>query len=111
MVLTGNVCKGSDDLEYRQTVKPVSMLTDARLNLSNKGDIVLDPFLGSGSTLMAADSIGRRCFGLELDPLYVDVAIRRYQQATGKAVVLEQTGETFQQLAERRRSQAIATVG
>ena len=59
------------------TVKPVAKIADALLDSSSRGDIVLDPFLGSGATLMAAERTGRRCFGLELDPLYVDVIVRR----------------------------------
>ena len=65
------------------TVKPTAMLEDALLDLTNRGDIVIDPFLGSGSTLIAADKTGRVCRGVELDPLYVDVIVRRYEAATG----------------------------
>ena len=65
------------------TVKPVAMIADALLDSSSRGDIVLDPFLGSGATLMAAERTGRRCFGLELDPLYVDVIVRRWQAYGG----------------------------
>jgi DNA modification methylase len=67
---------GSDSrkgLQHHPTVKPVAMLHDALLDVTARGDIVLDPFLGSGSTLIAADQTGRRCRGLELDPLYVDL--------------------------------------
>jgi DNA modification methylase len=63
---------------------------------------VLDPFLGSGSTLMAAEKTGRCCRGVELDPLYVDVIIRRYQNETAESAVLEETGETFGELREKR---------
>jgi DNA modification methylase len=59
------------------------MLEDALLDVSNRGEIVIDPFLGSGSTLIAADKSGRLCRGVELDPLYVDVIIRRYEASTG----------------------------
>jgi DNA modification methylase len=59
------------------------MLEDALLDVSNRGEIVIDPFLGSGSTLIAADKSGRLCRGAELDPLYVDVIIRRYEASTG----------------------------
>ena len=72
---------GSDarrGLKDHPTVKPTAMLEDALLDLSNRGDIVIDPFLGSGSTLIAADKTGRVCRGVELDPLYVDVIVRRY---------------------------------
>jgi DNA modification methylase len=72
------------------------MLEDALLDLTNRGD--LDPFLGSGSTLMAAGATGRVCRGVELDPLYVDLIIRRYETATGAPAVLVETGETFEAL-------------
>ena len=75
---------------------------DALLDLTDRGDIVLDPFLGSGSTLIAANKKDRVCRGVELDPLYVDVIIRRYEAATCKAAVLVETGETFGELALRR---------
>ena len=77
------------------------MLTDALLDLTNRGEIVLDPFLGSGSTLIAAQRVGRICHGVELDPLYVDVMIRRYQAETGQSAVIEETGETFAKLSAR----------
>ena len=73
---------GSDarrGLKDHPTVKPTAMLEDALLDLSNRSDIVIDPFLGSGSTLIAADKTGRVCRGVELDPLYVDVIVRRYR--------------------------------
>jgi DNA modification methylase len=63
---------------------------------------VIDPFLGSGSTLIAAETTGRVCRGVELDPLYIDVAIRRYEGATSLTAILVDTGETFQALAARR---------
>jgi hypothetical protein len=66
----------------------------------------LDPFFGSGSTLIAAHKVGRVCRGMELDPLYVDVIIRRYHAATGDAGVLAATGETFEALAMRRKEEA-----
>ena len=65
------------------TVKPVAMVADAILDGSARGDIVLDAFLGSGTTVIAAERTGRRCWGLELDPGYVDTAIRRWQTLTG----------------------------
>ena len=100
---------GSDarrGLQDHPTVKPTAMLEDALLDLTNRGDIVLDPFLGSGSTLIAADKTGRVCRGVELDPLYVDVIIRRYEAATGEPAVLVETGETFADLAARRAGEA-----
>jgi DNA modification methylase len=89
------------------TVKPAAMCADAILDLSNRGDIVLDPFLGSGSTLIAAEQTGRRCFGIELDPRYVDVAINRYREVYGRTATLECTGESFEEVAERRKAEAV----
>jgi DNA modification methylase len=103
----GASCMGSEarnGLQFHPTVKPTSMLEDALLDLSKRGEIVLDPFLGSGSTLMAAEKSSRRCRGSELDPLYVDVIIRRYQAATGAEARLRSTGETFDQLRIARTS-------
>jgi hypothetical protein len=89
-------------LGLHPTVKPVAMIADALRDVTKRGDIVLDTFLGSGSTLMAADETGRLCAGVELDPLYVDVAIRRWQTATGRPAVLLETGEPFANVAQRR---------
>jgi DNA modification methylase len=96
---------GSDarrGLQDHPTVKPTAMLEDALLDLTDRGDIVIDPFLGSGSTLMAAHKTGRVCRGVELDPLYVDVIVRRFEAATAIAATLVETGETFEALAARR---------
>jgi DNA modification methylase len=96
---------GSDarrGLKDHPTVKPTAMLEDALLDLSNRSEIVVDPFLGSGSTLIAADKTGRVCRGVELDPLYIDVIVRRYEVASGQAAVLAETGESFRELSERR---------
>lgn len=89
-------------LSAHPTVKPTAMLVDALLDLTNGGDLVLDPFLGSGSTLLACEEVGRRCRGIEIDPLYVDLAIGRYEAATGKSALLEATGETFEALRQGR---------
>jgi DNA modification methylase len=100
---------GSDarrGLEDHPTVKPMAMLVDALHDLTNRGDIVLDPFLGSGSTLMAAESTDRCCRGVELDPLYIDVILRRYENETGESAILEETGETFDELREKRLNTA-----
>ena len=81
----GALSLGSDarhGLKDHPTVKPTAMLEDALLDLTNRSDIVIDPFLGSGSTLIAAEKTGRVCRGVELDPLYVDVIVRRYEAAT-----------------------------
>ncbi len=65
--------------------KPTAMLEDALLDLTDRGDIVINPFLGSGSTLIAAEKTDRVCRGVELDPLYVDLIVRRFEAATGLA--------------------------
>jgi DNA modification methylase len=98
---------GSDarkGLQDHPTVKPTAMLQDALIDLTNRGEIVLDPFLGSGSTLIAAENTGRVCCGIELDPLYVDVIIRRYEAETGVAAIFADSGETFEKLVARRRN-------
>jgi DNA modification methylase len=99
---------GSDarkGLQDHPTVKPATMLQDALIDLTNRGEIVLDPFLGSGSTLIAAEKTGRVCCGIELDPLYVDVIIRRFEEETGVAAILADTGETFEKVAARRHNE------
>ena len=101
---------GSDarrGLQDHPTVKPTAMLHDALIDLTNRGEIVLDPFLGSGSTLIAAENTGRVCCGVELDPLYVDVIIRRYQGVTGTTASLADTGEPFEKLVDRRRKDKV----
>jgi DNA modification methylase len=98
---------GSDarkGLQHHPTVKPTTMLQDALIDLTNRGEIVLDPFLGSGSTLIAAENTGRVCCGIELDPLYVDVIIRRYEAEKGIAAILADSGETFEKVVARRRN-------
>jgi len=82
-------------LEMHPTVKPVRMLADAILDCTNRRGVVLDPFLGSGSTLIACERTGRHCRGIEIDPLYVDTAIRRWQKYTGEQAVNVATGRTF----------------
>jgi len=97
-------------LAKHPTPKPVAMLADAMLDVTMPGEIVLDPFLGSGSTLMAAQRTGRICGGVELDPLYVDLVIARWSAATGCAAILEATGETFNVVATRRAQERAAKV-
>ena len=82
--------------------KPTAMLESALVDLTNRGEIVLDSLLGSGSTLIAAEKSGRVCRGVELDPRYVDVIIRRYEALTRTTAVLADTGEPFATLAARR---------
>jgi DNA modification methylase len=91
-----------EQLAMHSTCKNVSMLVDAIRDVSDRGEIVLDGFLGSGSTLIAAERTGRVCRGLELDPLYVDTILRRWERATGGTVTLHGTDETMAHVAERR---------
>jgi DNA modification methylase len=96
--------RGSErPLEFHPTVKPIAMVSDAILDSTKRRDIVLDAFAGSGTTLLAAERIGRRCFGIELDPLYVDTTIERWQRLTGRQAQNLQ-GETFAVLKSRRGS-------
>jgi DNA methylase/ParB-like nuclease domain len=81
------------------TVKPVAMVADAILDCSARGDIVLDGFLGSGTTVIAAERTGRRCYGLELDPGYVDTVVRRWQALTGGSALHGNNGRSFDDLA------------
>jgi DNA modification methylase len=71
------------------TMKPVALVERAIGNSSRPGDLVLDPFLGSGTTMIAAERLGRRCYGMEIEPRYVDVAVRRWEEFTGRKAVLE----------------------
>jgi hypothetical protein len=93
-----------DDLSTHPTVKPVAMVVDAIRDCSRRGDIVLDPFMGSGTTIMAAERVGRRGYGLELDPLYVDAAVRRWQAFTKRDAILRATDQTFDEVALARSS-------
>ena len=72
-------------------------------NNSTAGDAIYDPFLGSGTTLIAAEQCERICYGLEIDPRYVDVIVRRWQAFTGKNAVLSDTGQSFEQLERERK--------
>jgi DNA modification methylase len=75
------------------TSKPVALIEPMLRNSSRTGEVVLDPFLGSGSTLIAAEQLGRRCFGMDLDPRYVDVAVQRWERFTGaEATLLTDSG-------------------
>ncbi len=84
------------------TQKPVECMRRPMLNNANAGQAVYEPFMGSGTTLIAAETTGRICYGAELNPAYVDVAIERWQQFTGADAVLVETGESFAALKETR---------
>lgn len=91
-----------EELALHPTVKPVALIADAVRDCSRRGNLVLDPFCGSGTILIAAEQTGRKARAIELDPAYVDVALIRWQNYTGKVAVLAATGETFEDLAEKR---------
>jgi DNA modification methylase len=93
-----------DELTIHPTVKPVALVADAMRDCSRRGDIILDPFMGSGTTILAADRVGRRGYGLEIDPLYVDAAIRRWQDFTKRDAILKPTWQTFDEVAAARSS-------
>ena len=96
----GGFARGEDaDLTAQHpTPKPVRMIADAMMDVTARGDIVLDPFMGAGSTLIAAERVGRACYGLELDPLYVDLTIRRWQRLTGDIARRESDDTPFIEL-------------
>ena len=85
-------------LALHPTVKPVAMVADAIMDVSARGDVVLDPYLVSGTSVIAAERTGRRCYGLEIDPLYVDVIIRRWQAFTGEQARHGSSDRTFVEL-------------
>ena len=89
-----------DLLKSHPTPKIVEMIGDAMLDCTVRGEIVIDTFLGSGTSLIAAERTGRICFGMDLDPLYVDLAIRRWQAWTGEKAIDAETGETFDAMAQ-----------
>ena len=91
-----------DELAMHPTVKPVALVADAIRDCSKRGNLVLDPFCGSGTVLIAAEKTGRRARAIEIDPGYVDVAIRRWENYTGKSACLAPLGETFEEIAESR---------
>jgi DNA modification methylase len=96
---------GRDEaLSMHPTVKPVAMIADAVRDCTSRGEVILDPFLGSGTTLIAAEKTGRRCCGIEYEPRYVDIAIRRWQAFTKTDARLEDDGRTFDEIAGERSS-------
>ena len=91
-----------DELKLHPTVKPVALVADAMKDVTRRGDTVLDTFCGSGTTILAAERVGRRARGLELDPRYVDVAIRRWQSFTRADALHAETGLTFDEVSRDR---------
>jgi DNA modification methylase len=95
-----------EELQAHATPKPVAMLAEAILDVTNPNDIVLDPFMGSGSTLIAAEKTRRVARGIEIDPLYCDTICRRFEAYSGRKVVHAETGLTFEEMAETRATDA-----
>lgn len=93
-----------DELAMHPTVKPVALVADAIRDCSKRNRIVLDAFIGSGTTVIAAEKTGRLAYGLEIDPAYVDGAVRRYEVYTGETAVLAETGQTFAEVVAARAS-------
>ena len=91
-----------EELDAHPTVKPVRLVADAMLDCSRRGSIVLDPFMGSGTTIIAGQTVGRRVYGMELEPRYVDVAVRRWERFSGRDAILESSGQTFGEVEAAR---------
>ena len=98
---------GSDEEKYdHPTQKPVDLMRRPILNHTKRGELVYEPFLGSGTTLAAAELTERVCCGMELDPKYVDVIVQRWQTLSGKRAKLENDGRAFEAVAEGRQKGA-----
>lgn len=94
--------EGEGTPDMHPTVKPVVMIVDACLDCSRPGEVVMDLFGGSGSTLIACEKTSRKGRLMELDPRYADVIVRRWESFTGRKAVHEGTGKTFEQLKIER---------
>jgi DNA modification methylase len=91
-----------EELSMHPTVKPVALIADAIRDCSRRGEIVLDCFAGSGSTLIAAEKTGRKARLIEYDPLYCDIIVQRWEMLTGKRATLASTGQAFEDVADGR---------
>jgi DNA modification methylase len=91
-------------LDLHPTVKPIAMVSDAILDVTQRGDVVLDPFCGSGTTILAAERTGRRGYAIELDPGHVDTAIARWERMTEQAAI-HSSGKTFEEIRAERRGE------
>ena len=99
---------GQDEETVHGTQKPIECMQRPIENNSIAGDAVYEPFSGSGTTIIAAEATGRHCYAMELNPPYVDVAVLRWQNYTGRAAVLEGDGRTFAQIQEAGREASAA---
>jgi DNA modification methylase len=98
---------GSDEEKFdHPTQKPVELMRRPILNHTKRGELIYEPFLGSGTTLAAAELTGRVCYGIELDPKYVDVIVKRWQTLSGKKVELDGDGRSFEEIAQERVPQS-----
>jgi DNA modification methylase len=102
---TWDIDQGGEESEAHPTQKPLEIFERPIAAHTLPGEIVLEPFSGSGSQIIAAEKLGRRCFAMEMDALYVDLAVRRWQKATGQSAVLDGSGETFDEVTAARTSQ------
>ena len=94
---------GSDEEKFdHPTQKPVELMRRPILNHTKRGEVIYDPFLGSGTTLVGVEANGRVCYGLEIDPKYCDVIIQRWQDLSGQHATLESDGRTFEQIKTAR---------
>ena len=89
------------------TQKPVELMRRPILNHTARGDVIYDPFLGSGSTLIAAEQTERVCYGLDIDPRYVDVIVLRWQAQTGKKATLDGASRSYEEIAQERLGAAV----
>lgn len=92
-------------------MKPVDLVARAIRNSSRPGNVVLDPFGGAGSTLISCDNLERRARLIEIDPRYVDVSVRRWQNYTGSKALLGSDGRSFEETAAKRRSRSAGARG
>ncbi|MEQ1956650.1 site-specific DNA-methyltransferase [Mesorhizobium sp. CN2-181] len=99
-----------EELAMHPTVKPVAMIADAMRDCSRRGGIVLDVFAGSGTVLIAAQKVGRKARAIEIDPIYCDTAVRRWQAYAKDDAVLAATGETFSEVELRRQSETAVAI-
>ena len=94
---------GSDEEKYdHPTQKPLELMRKPIVNHTRRGELVYEPFLGSGTTLAAAESTARVCYGIELDPKFADVVVQRWQGMSGKQATLEGDGRTFAEISTER---------
>jgi DNA modification methylase len=99
-----------EELAMHPTVKPIALVADAILDCSKRGGIVLDCFGGSGTTLTAAENTSRRGYVMEIDPAYIDVAIRRFEKVTGITARHAETQQTFREIEQERNTIETDTV-